>query len=218
MARSLFSYVVRYDSGFAPNPFHDLCTLATCKPGIRKSAKIGDWLIGTGSSGISTRRGGYLVYAMKVTETLKTSQYWYDSRFRCKRPEMRHNWVSASGDNIYEPVSSSRWRQLHSYHSLRDGRENMEHKHRDLSVERVLVSDDFVYFGGEGPKLHEKFLSGGSLELYHGGQNCKKIRKELVITEFVLWLRSFGLNGYVGKPWDWICRRKRTERSTRDRK
>jgi hypothetical protein len=45
----LFSYVVARDYGFAPNPFHRHCTLATCKPGIRARAAVGDWVIGTGA-------------------------------------------------------------------------------------------------------------------------------------------------------------------------
>ena len=55
MPRSLFSYVVRYDSGFAPNPFHGFCTLATCKPGIRAHANVGDWVVGTASGGPPVR-------------------------------------------------------------------------------------------------------------------------------------------------------------------
>ena len=34
---ALFSYVVATDSGFAPNPFFGLCTLACCKPAIRRA-------------------------------------------------------------------------------------------------------------------------------------------------------------------------------------
>ena len=45
----LFSYVVARDYGFAPNPFFSTCTLATCKPKIRRTASVGDWIIGTGS-------------------------------------------------------------------------------------------------------------------------------------------------------------------------
>lgn len=33
-----FCYVIPFDSGFAPNPFHNICTLATCKPKMRLSA------------------------------------------------------------------------------------------------------------------------------------------------------------------------------------
>ena len=45
----MFSYVVRYDTGFAPNPFHGLLTLACCKPRIRQSAAVNDILIGLSS-------------------------------------------------------------------------------------------------------------------------------------------------------------------------
>lgn len=33
----VYEYVMTSDSGFAPNPFHGTCTLACCKPKIRKS-------------------------------------------------------------------------------------------------------------------------------------------------------------------------------------
>ena len=104
MPRSLFSYVVRYDSGFAPNPFHGLCTLATCKPGIRKHAKVGDWILGVGSNGRDIRRGDHVVYAMRITETMTTTEYWNDQRFEKKKPSLNRSWVAASGDNIYEPI------------------------------------------------------------------------------------------------------------------
>jgi hypothetical protein len=42
MKKSIFVYVVKHDGGFAPNPFHGFCTLACCKPKIRKGAKEGD--------------------------------------------------------------------------------------------------------------------------------------------------------------------------------
>ena len=70
----LFSYVVARDYGFAPNPFHGRCTLATCKPRIRNAAAIGDWVIGTGSSTAS--KEGRLVYAMRITKTMTFNQYW----------------------------------------------------------------------------------------------------------------------------------------------
>ena len=36
---TLYSYTVAADTGFAPNPFHGFCTLACCKPGIRRTAQ-----------------------------------------------------------------------------------------------------------------------------------------------------------------------------------
>ena len=42
----LFSYKLTNDSGFAPNPFGRVMTLATCKPKIRQSKIPGDWIAG----------------------------------------------------------------------------------------------------------------------------------------------------------------------------
>ncbi len=207
-SRSLFSYVVRYDSGFAPNPFHGYCTLATCKPGVRKQARVGDWVVGTASGGAAVRRRGHLVYAMQVTEILTTAQYWSDPRFRCKRPDLCHNWVAASGDNIYAPTEHGGWQQLDSYHSEKDGRPNPNHVKRDTSVERVLVSDNYVYYGGEGPKLSKRFLSGEAMDLLRGPRNYQREREEEVIASFEEWLGSQGVRGYQGKPWDWVRRRR----------
>lgn len=36
--QKVICYVIPFDSGFAPNPFHGICTLATCKPKVRLSA------------------------------------------------------------------------------------------------------------------------------------------------------------------------------------
>ncbi len=46
MAR-LFSYTIPID-GAAPNPFHGMCSLAICKPAIRRTASSGDWIVGLG--------------------------------------------------------------------------------------------------------------------------------------------------------------------------
>lgn len=207
MQRSLFSYVVRFDSGFAPNPFHGYCTLATCKPGIRKHAEVGDWVVGTGSSGREVRRGGHLVYAMRVTESLTTTQYWCDPRFRRKRPDLSHNWVAASGDNIYEPIGPSEWKQLNSYHTRNDGKPDTHHIRRDTGVARILISEDFVYYGGEGPKLPERFLRGGRMDILRAPRNYQRVQDEQVIASFEAWFRSQGGQGYEGKPWDWVRRR-----------
>ena len=200
---SLFSYVVRYDSGFAPNPFFGYCTLATCKSQIRKNAEIGDWVVGTGSACKEVQRGDHLVYAMKITEALTTTQYWNDQRFERKKPNLYRSWASASGDNIYEPLGPSKWGQLDSYHSGPNGQPNNGHIKCDTKVERVLISDDFVYFGGEGPKLPEIFLRGGTSKILKTGQGYQRIRNENVITEFEGWLNSLNRKGYQGEPWDW---------------
>ncbi len=82
----LYSYVVARDFGFAPNPFFGTCTLATCKPDIRRSAIVGDWIVGTGSK--TRKRHGNLVYVMKVAEKMTFNQYWEDRRFQLKKPNL----------------------------------------------------------------------------------------------------------------------------------
>src|SRR5258708_38917575 len=94
----IYSYVVARDFGFAPNPFHGVCTLATCKPRIRSAAGIGDWVVGTGTA--ARKRSGYMVYAMLVDESMSFQDYWSDPRFQQKKPNLRSSKKQAFGDNI----------------------------------------------------------------------------------------------------------------------
>lgn len=82
--KHLFIYVVARDFGFAPNPFHGCCSLATCKPDIRRSADLGDWVMGVGGSRLKAT--GRCIYLMEVTEVTTYDQYWNDERFLVKRP------------------------------------------------------------------------------------------------------------------------------------
>lgn len=73
----LYSYVIPRDYGFAPNPSFGYCTLATCKPRIRKTACVGDWIAAFGSA--STPLRNHLVVLMKVAEILTFDEYWEDA-------------------------------------------------------------------------------------------------------------------------------------------
>jgi hypothetical protein len=68
----LYTYTIPIDDGAAPNPFRGLCSLAICKPGIRRTARKGDWIAGLGSK---TALSGRLVYAMRVEEVLSLEEY-----------------------------------------------------------------------------------------------------------------------------------------------
>lgn len=203
---NLFSYVVAYDSGFAPNPFHGFCTLATCKPDIRHAAVVGDWVIGTGSANKKTKRGGYLVHAMRVTETISTSDYWQDARFQKKKPTFGGSWLQASGDNIYEPICEGQWKQLHSYHSNSDGSQRMDHTIKDTRVPRILISEDFIYFGAHGPKIPDEVAMFKEISLVKKGIGRLKIENQNLINNFESWLNSLGVKGFCGEPWDWGSR------------
>lgn len=199
----LHSYVVARDYGFAPNPFFGVCTLATCKPRIRSVAHIGDWILGTGSK--EHRRNEHVVYAMRVTETLTFEQYWASARFQVKKPNLRGSKKQAFGDNIYSRQANSRvWSQANSHHSFTDGSPNPANVENDTQTNRLLLSDDFVYWGGTGPRLPRRFLDYGPAHLtLCARRNHRNSFPDELVTEFVDWIRSLGDKGYAGEPWDW---------------
>ena len=198
MPARLYSYIVVRDYGFAPNPFYGFCTLATCKPQIRKMAEIGDWIIGTGSK--SKGRDRRLVYAMRVTEAMSFDEYWADSRFLRKRPDMHASVKKAFGDNIYHrDDDSGPWRQLDSHHSHDDGTQNNRNVRNDTKVNRVLVSDDFIYWGGNGP-IAPTFRD---VTVCHSTQGHRSNFPTEVVDDFETWLRSLDEKGYCGIPLEW---------------
>jgi len=200
VAVKLHSYIVRYDSGFAPNPFFGYCTLATCKPDIRQRAHIGDWIVGTGSANKEIKRGGRLVYAMCVIGDRSFQQYWNDERFQEKKPALTRSRMHACGDNIYRNRGGG-WQQLNSFHTNADGTPNERHIARDTGTNRVLYSNNFVYFGGEGPKIPNEFRNGKDICV--AGRGRKVFDDEKFVTAFVEWVRNLG-TGYCGRPLDWI--------------
>lgn len=192
----LYSYVVRYDYGFAPNPFHGVCTLATCKPGIRGSAAVGDWVLGTGSADYQLQ--GKLVYAMRVSETLSFNEYWLNNRFEVKRPYLRGSLVQAFGDNIYHE-SGGEWIQERSRHSNEDGSLNSKHLKRDLSGRKVLIGYEYVYWGGDGPGVPKRFRDWGGQDLCQQRGYRYRFPDEMV-QEVITWIRARRENGCIGDP------------------
>ncbi|MDP3760700.1 MAG: hypothetical protein Q8R01_09335 [Ramlibacter sp.] len=208
MSMALHSYVVRYDSGFAPNPYYGFCTLATCKPKIRAAAQVDDWVVGSGSGAEGVRRAGYLVYAMRVTETLTWDQYAADVRFQRKRPFRRGSRKQTCGDNIYfRAHPGAAWQQRDSFHSLSDGSADAEHIAIDTSVDRVLVSEDFLYLGGTGPLIPDWLHDSRGRQLCKQGIGHSKFEEPQLIADFVAWIRSAEISGYQGLPQEWLALR-----------
>lgn len=195
----LYSYVVARDYGFAPNPFFGFCTLATCKPQIRQKAAVGDWIVGTGSKK-HDGRGAHIVYAIRVSETLSFNEYWQDPRFQPKRPDMHASIRNAFGDNIYNRNGvTGEWIQVDSHHSCQDGTPNPKNIRHDTSVDRILVSDDFIYWGGSGPRIPVSF----SDDICKGGQGHRCRFPVDLVRRCIAWLRGRNEKGYRGAPLDW---------------
>lgn len=105
----LYSYTVRVDDGAALNPYGGVCTFTICKPTIRRTAKVGDWIVGLGPKGSPTRGdlSKHVIYAIEVSRILSLADYNAHSakQLRCKIPQ----WTTGApfehmvGDCIYYP-------------------------------------------------------------------------------------------------------------------
>jgi hypothetical protein len=196
----LYSYVVARDYGFAPNPFYGFCTLATCKPIIRRMAQIGDWVVGTGSR--QNNRADRVVFAMRITETLTFDEYWRDPRFVRKRPNLSGSKKQAFGDNIYHRDETGAWKQENSHHSHADGTENQRNIANDTQTDRVLISDDYVYWGGQGPTIPQRFRNFNGFDIC-ASRGHKSSFPDQLSQEFVEWIRGLAQRGFAGVPFDW---------------
>lgn len=177
--------------------------MATCKPQIRRSAEVGDWIVGTGSA--QKRLAGQLVYAMCVDEVLTFDQYWNDGRFSRKIPTARGAVKRAYGDNIYHRTHDGLWVQEDSRHSLEDGDPNIGHIETDTSVNAVLVSSDFVYYGGNGIAVPAHLREDFGADLVHSGRGHRCAFPAELVKATVEWLNSLD-RGILGRPADWSHR------------
>lgn len=200
----IHSYVLDHDLGLAPNPFWGYCTLAVCKPVIRKTKElqIGDWIIGTGSKKLENFLGkeclNKLIFAMELNEKISFQAYWEDDRFKDKKPMMKGSLIKAFGDNFYHIVDNQQWTQEDSAHSNNDGSTNSTHQKKDLSGENVLISSNFFYFGENAPILPKDFQ-----HFSKSGPGHKKIIDDLQIRSFLNWLNSTFEKGIHGDPTNW---------------
>ncbi|MBI9095671.1 MAG: hypothetical protein JEY71_12380 [Sphaerochaeta sp.] len=167
----VFSYIVAQDSGFSPNPFWGQCSLACCKPTIRRSigkrwsSSHDTWIVGISPKS----RGNELIYIMRVDHCVEFPEY-YES-YPQKRPDFSKGQVDTCGDNIYRPIDR-RYEQLRSRHSYPPFGDswsvNNNAMNRDIGGKYVLLSDNFVYYGKETVKIE-----GSMKELIVGrGYRC----------------------------------------------
>jgi hypothetical protein len=180
----LFTYILRYDAGAAPNPFRGMCSLAICKPRIRQAARTGDWVAGVGSTcAPSGDLSGRLVYAMQVGETMSLEEY--DQRAPEEWPHRIPNVASTDlserlGDCIYD-YSSGGPVQRAGVH----GPASMA---RDLSGENVLISAGFYYFGSRAIPLPEDLLV-----ICPRTQGHRSNLNDPYVDRFISWLGGLGL-------------------------
>jgi len=211
MFKYLYIYVVARDFGFAPNPFHGRCTLATCVPRIRASAQIGDWIMGVGGSRL--RATEKCIYLMKVSEILTFNDYWSDPRFSLKRPVRNGSLVMMVGDNVYhQEAGNDAWIQSDSHHSNPDGTINQQNLERDTSSENVLVSDHFYYFGKSAPTVNF-----GPIDYKNHRGHSKKRLSDDNVADFIGSIEQNHKrerNLVLDDPFDFLAASKRVDQAT----
>lgn len=196
----LFAYKQTHDTGFAPNPFYGVCTLATCKPKIRQYKKKGDWIAGFTSTVLTkgaTRVGEErLIYLMQVTEVVPLECYFLDPRFAAKRPshpgDTAASCLQSVGDNIYE-FRDGHW-------ILHPNRSHLpEDIPRDTSGKNALVSTEFYYFGGEPLIIPGEIRPAVPISQSSNGVRTKDIERACGFINFVC---SRG-RGIHARPHQW---------------
>ena len=201
----LYSYVLREDDGAAPNPFGGTCSLVICKPKIRSFAKVGDWILGTGSA--THINGSYrkqdlrnrLIYAMEVTRVLTMEKYddHCDKNLSIKIPKREsQNYEELAGDCIYDfqnLTKKGKPRIRKSFHRY-------YHRKKDLSGKNALLSSNFFYLGKDAIDNPQAIIPPHLEEIVHKGES-HSIHKNN--QEFIDWVTStFQKNKIYGQPND----------------
>ncbi len=190
----LFTYSIKYDTGYAPNPFYGVCTLNTCKPQIRREANEGDWVVAL--------KRDQVICIMKITKKMTMDEYWHhcSKRLPNKIPPQsgRHrDPFRLVGDCQYD-FSSDDVKQLKGIHDL-------THMQTDLSGKNALLSKHFVYFGDNGARLPKELLSIAKYANGHWiGEARKSHANNPYRAEFERWAQTLPCSecAVLGQPTD----------------
>jgi hypothetical protein len=178
----IYRYVLAYDLGMAPNPRRGLITLATCKPELRKTARIGDWVIGN----FPAPKNEVVAWAGKIARSLPIEQYAAE--------------YPARHDALYQLGADGRLHRIPGKHPWYHRDADQQHKDQKGFV-LVFEKDRSWYFGGNGrvlpPELHQ---------LAARGQGHRVNQRQLGdLAALEAWLADQAPPGIHGEPrqgWD----------------
>lgn len=204
----VYLYAVSYDLGFAPNPFGGVCSLACCKPSIRERARHGDWIVGL--TGTKLPPALRCVFGMVVTGDMTFDAYWDHPAFATRRPKRNGTPKKQVGDNIYHrPNGSDAWVQEDSVHSLQDGSQCALNTEHDTRVNRVLLSDRFIYFGASAPPLPEDVRRALGYQKNARDYRRFGLGRARALTDWLEPQMAARLNSVVADPIDFAASSKR---------
>ena len=180
----LYTYVVVHDTGLAPNPFGEWCSVTVCTPnhqGVR--ADSGDWICGF----TTQATGGRLLYALQVEQRMPLDQYFCDPRFEYKKPS-RQTPEKRCGDNFYERLDDGTWKQhWNFFHATKA---NFD---QDTRRPVGFVGRRFWYFGDNHVAVPE-------FGLKVGGKGTRVSHWPGATEQFIDWLERNYTPGRHGLP------------------
>jgi hypothetical protein len=142
MAKYYF-YKLTVDDGGAPCVENALLSLAICKPYIRQTATIGDFVFGFAAKCLHT--DNRLIYVASIANSLRNGDYYKTADFAGRR-DCIYLW----DNRMYRVKRDARFHGslAHLYHDLGTPPE--------YPRANVLISDDFRYFGGSLPENYKQ--------------------------------------------------------------
>ncbi|KAI8995791.1 hypothetical protein BC832DRAFT_542871 [Gaertneriomyces semiglobifer] len=199
----IYSYIHMYDTGFAPNFTGDCLTLNTCKPRVRRSAKVGDYNIGLVSRAakppsqnkcvkhafprIDPDANHRATFVMKVTRKITMQAYDQNVEFACKKPCVDTTQQAFVGDNIYD-FGTDPPRIREGFHTSR-----LDHRH-DLNGDYTLISDpgNWWYWGKAAKEVPPNIVHKDKKDRGH------RISR-VALAKLEQWLQTFP-DGKHGEP------------------
>ncbi len=179
----IWRYVLAADNGMAPCSDDGMLSLTCCKPLIRRSACVGEWVVGFAPKGI---RRGHVAWAGRIAEVVSLGEY--EQRFSGRRDAIYKLAGYSWGDQeILTPLRND-------YHADEGSRS------RDRSGKNALIFEPFWYWGGEGIAAPDEI---SDLAHYYVGQSARNSSPERIAL-LETWLRSVAAPGVHGKPRDAI--------------
>jgi hypothetical protein len=170
----IYRYVLTSDDGVAPCVDDDLLTLATCKPVIRRVARVGDWVVGFRGKAPA----GVVIWAGRIACKFSVGDY-----------EARHR---GRADAVYRLQPDGSYLKLRpDYHARR------EDVLKDLSGPALVFDPASTWYFGSDAQLSPDTL----MHLAASGQghrvNFRRPGDEDVLLG---WLNELGPPGIHGLP------------------
>ncbi len=200
----LRTYRMVHDLGFAPNPFHKVLTLATCKPGMRSAStrKVGEWIAGFASKTLkklgAVSDKDALIWLGQLTEPpIPLEDYFDDPRFQIKKPSMKDK-ISQCGDNIYKIVDGNLKQDTGDLTGRYILHPHECQKRKDIKGKNVLIFEEFYYLGDKNfvPKN-----IGINIKIPNGQTPSGNFADDGEADKLIAYMkRKYGAGGLIGEP------------------